>query len=616
MQLTKVGLHGFRGLDCEVPIGTPISLLAGPNNSGKTTTIDAIRSVTFGFNEQRPGRYISPNDFPHDANGRRIANELSIELFFDRLTLGDKGRMLTRLTPNESPDTAKIGIRATISDTEQVYTQFFGGDLANADVELFARSAVRHVYLPPLRDAARDLRPGRSSRLRDLVIAFSALDGGDDKKVESIMQAANHQLRGVEAVNKAAHAMSSQLDSLTGVGPYQQKTDLNFSDPSYFKILSTLQAKIGADTPLDLDENGLGFNNLLYMSVLLSVLENTGDDLLNLLLIEEPEAHLHPQLQALLMDHIERASNSELQVALTTHSPQLASGATIDQITVLGRDRSTMKPAHLKEAPLDVRQRNYLRRFLDVTKSSLLFSRGVILVEGIAEQLLIPEIAKRSKHELNARGITVVNVSGLGFANFTPLFGEGGLEIPCAILTDRDPESTDGLELDGDTEDSQNEDVDGSATPGIAETSTASSDRECTSTPSGSAASISIAQLATDNVHVFIGEKTLEWDIAATESGANRPTLIESLKPVRRNTALRLDRSTLKGNDWADDFLKSIERHKGPFAQSLATTLSAEDKHFSVPAYIKDAIRWVCEASALSVDTGQDPSSDDGRSNP
>lgn len=615
MQLIKVGLHGFRGLDCEVPIGTPISLLAGPNNSGKTTIIDAIRSVTFGFNEQRPGRYISPNDFPHDTNGRRVADELSIELFFDWLTLEDKGRMLTCLTPNDSPDTAKIGIRATISDTEQVYTQFFGGDLANTDVELFARSAVRHIYLPPLRDAARDLRPGRSSRLRDLVIAFSALDGGDSEDVESIMQTANHQLRSVDAVKKAAKAMSSQLDSLTGTGPYQQKTDLNFSDPSYLKILSTLQAKIGASTPLDLDENGLGFNNLLYMSVLLSVLENTADDPLSLLLIEEPEAHLHPQLQALLMDHIERASNSKLQVALTTHSPQLASGATIDQITVLGRDRSSMKPAHLKDARLDVRQRNYLRRFLDVTKSSLLFSRGVILVEGIAEQLLIPEIAKRTKLELNARGITVVNVSGLGFANFTPLFGEGGLEIPCAILTDRDPESTDSAGLGEDTEDLRT-DRDGTAAPGTTEDSATYSNSEAAPAPKGSAASISIAQLATRNIHVFIGQKTLEWDIAATESGANRPTLIESLKPVRRNTAINLGNSTLEGDEWADAFLKSVERHKGPFAQSLAATLSVQKKNFSVPPYIEDAIRWVCEASALGAETEQSPSSDEGRSTP
>ena len=337
---------------------------------------------------------------------------------------------------------------------------------------------------------------------------------------------------------------------------------MSFSEARYERIVATLQALAGAALPVDIRQNGLGYNNLVYMAVLLAAIESNPDSPLTVLLVEEPEAHLHPQLQGLLMEYLVSISTETTHVLTTTHSPQFASTASVEKTTVLTKTNPATSPsAHLLlDAGLSSKESDYLRRFLDVTKASLLFAQSVILVEGTAEQLLIPALANRLGINLTEHGVSVISVDGVSFGPFIRLFSDTGLPTRCAIISDSDP-YTDAAGVEHDM----------------------------------SAVAQQLITTANDKIRVHLSEKTLEWQIAF-ENWATTDLLRDALASVHPRTAFPSAGAT-QGVDgqreFADDFLSVISKSKGPFAQELARQIiNSRDIVFSVPPYIADAIRW------------------------
>jgi len=192
---------------------------------------------------------------------------------------------------------------------------------------------------------------------------------------------------------------------------------------------------------------GLGSNNILFMACELLLLGSESDGL-PLLLIEEPEAHLHPQRQLRLIQFLQtkvreaRADGQKIQVILTTHSPNLASAIELDNLLLLqGRKAFSLAAGRTELSKSDY---GFLARFLDVTKANLFFARGVLIVEGDAENILLPTLARLLGRDLTESGVSIVNVGGVGLRRFARIFQrknadvDGEISIPVACVTDFD----------------------------------------------------------------------------------------------------------------------------------------------------------------------------------
>ena len=209
------------------------------------------------------------------------------------------------------------------------------------------------------------------------------------------------------------------------------------ADPTMKNILEHLAISV-----VDSKNLGLGTLNRLFMATELLHLKKKGDNL-KVCLIEELEAHIHPQAQMKVISALQQEEG--VQFILTTHSPNITSkvklGKDNDVNSILMCNSNNVFPLGSGYTKLVKKDYKYLDTFLDVTKSNLFFAKGVILVEGWAEEILIPVIALKMGIDLTQHEVSVVNVGSTAYLHFARIFMRQEapeMDVKCAIVTDLD----------------------------------------------------------------------------------------------------------------------------------------------------------------------------------
>lgn len=201
-----------------------------------------------------------------------------------------------------------------------------------------------------------------------------------------------------------------------------------------------------SDAILPLEYNGLGYNNLINVYLLIKLNDiSVGKDF-RILCLEEPEAHLHPAMQYKLFKYLSNL-NSEgklnQQLFVTTHSSNISAVAGLDNMFMMAYDRengnSECRQQSMQTHFLDKTDaKTHLSKFLDVTRSDMLFADKVILVEGIAEKLLLPKFMEKCDCSYEDEHVAIVEIGGKHFNHFLELFNGNAVKKKVLIITDKD----------------------------------------------------------------------------------------------------------------------------------------------------------------------------------
>lgn len=657
MYVSSIQIQNFRLFDnIVIEFYEGLNVLIGENNSGKTTILKALELV---FNRSNSKRLLIDDFYSGvDLDGGKPP-EITIVAKL-RSTQNekpeDKAVVASWLTKLESPWEATLTYKFFLPDNDVIeyikdiekfkqdnldkkygywgvlekhlpkyVSRIYGGNLASknrAEAEYLDKFDCE--LLDALRDVESKMFTGKNTILKQVLTHFLDFElkcETDTSEIErrklDFQEKSSILVDTIQCRLKLSHILELANETGASAGGVP-KISGRLEEGDIISVLKLMIEKSGLDIPII--NNGLGYNNLIYISLVLSKLKMITSDefgenakIFPILLIEEPEAHLHPALQynflKFLGEEIEKHEISR-QIFITTHSTHITAAVNLNSLICMTSCSDKINVAYpgkvFSNSSEDIQSKKYIERYIDATKSNMLFSKGVILVEGIAEQMLFGLLAECAGKSLEKCHATLVRVDGLTFRHFIKLFGAGitpdnkryALTRKVACVLDSDPSKRDKttqnarwkqcwpFEIGMHTDIYEYRDI------------------------SGTVFSLNKMTEGTDNVSVFYNDtgkgKTFEYDLAIENSELDI-MFSEDIKEYGEINGL------LDGSMWEPDeiekakkaayYLQSISKSKGENAFDLAQKLREnlksgvdERENFKLPTHIKNAILWVCNS--------------------
>ena len=574
MYLYELRIQGFRRFkDLRLRFKSGLNVIVGPNNVGKTAVVDALRVLLSASDEGN--LRLTELDLHIGTDGVR-SSEAIFTFTFRGLSTDQEADFMTSLRPYkvEHGELIEYEAQFTVQYTQtepgsRLKLRRWVGEHPENLLSSDMLEELRTIYLQPLRDPALGLKPGRMSQLSKLVQRLSTKEQRDAFEVE--LEKFEDALIEAPPVSSTNDAIALRHNSMLGE-ELAQFLKLELSSSDFSRFASRVGLSVGN---MEVEQNGLGFNNLIYMAVVLCELSLTTEASYCGLIVEEPEAHLHPQLQAVLLNYLRTVETPidgqrAVQVFVTSHSPNFVALADLDSICCVYQAPEGPATFSPRDVTFNATKKEKLQRYLNVTRAELFFARRLLLVEGTAELFIVEALAKKAGIDLRQYSVSVISTDGLNFDAFLPLFGAEAMRIPVAVVTDADPPA--------------------SEYPGSKAELVLSDNAKL------------LKEEEDDLLRCFFSKKTLEYDLGLDASC--RTLMIAALKDMHPDIGLELEaevEAVMGDDEKAKHLFRGMFQRgegktkvqKGRFAQLLAYELIKSKNVVPMPSYLSDALGFV-----------------------
>tara|TARA_R110002126_G_scaffold193556_1_gene341870 strand:+ start:1151 stop:3292 length:2142 start_codon:yes stop_codon:yes gene_type:complete len=494
-----------------------INTIIGENGSGKTNVFRAIRLLledtslhySYKLTENDFNRVLEGdtwkghwiiislefNEITHEEaiqslfiHGAGVAEKdfvkkASYNLFFrpkadirqrlSELAKGDTAglsKILDEITIKDNYETFFTGKSTADFNDPEIYKELVG-DFENVDFpstidtskfgtkiphQLSISKEVSFTFIQALRDVVSDFHNNRTNPLLTLLKNKSGeIKDSDYQPISDLVDKLNEGIEGLEDVQNIRKDIKSTIQDAVGLTYSPSSLSIKSSLPSEAdKLLQSLKLFIGEpdeEHEGGINELSLGGANLIFLTLKLLEFKyrKSKDTFANFLIIEEPEAHIHNHIQKTLFDKLDY---TDTQIIYSTHSTQISEVSNVKNINILAKKLNYAEVFQPSNG-LKPKSINQIQRYLDAIRTNLLFAKGVILVEGDAEEILIPQMVKKAYGvSLDELGISLINIRSTGFKNVAQLFHDNRIRRKCSILTDLDDAICDTTIINGEAD--------------------------------------------------------------------------------------------------------------------------------------------------------------------